>query len=321
MSTTGRTTKPPLWQQAMIGLAGSAAIRRHMEGSRWTSSLATRFVGGPDIDAAIRKAEELLAQGLLSTLYYLGEYVADEGLVEENVCQIITMIEKIDRADLGMYISVDPSQIGYTLSRELGEKNALRIAQALSEQPAIKFMMIDMEDYAYVQDTLALYDTLKSRGVPVAVVIQSYLRRSEDDIARLAEQGAIVRLVKGAFIGRREWAWTKKQDIDANYLRCSERLLSAQARAKGIYPLFATHDDRLIDAIKPLLQANGWDPTSYEFEMLYGVRRTLQRQLIEEGHRLRLYLPYGTAWWPYTARRIGENPANARFVLQALWGR
>jgi len=161
---------------------------------------------------------------------------------------------------------------------------------------------------------------LKGKGVPVAITLQAYLRRSERDFEQLAAQGARIRLVKGAFVAGKDIAWTKKQEIDAAYERLARLALSPEMKAAGAYPIFATHDDRILNALKPALQANGWQPHEYEIEMLLGVRESLQASLVSEGHVVRVYVPFGTAWWAYTARRIGENPANARFVLQALWG-
>jgi proline dehydrogenase len=154
--------------------------------------------------------------------------------------------------------------------------------------------------------------------LPVAITVQAYLHRSPQDLARLVENGAMVRLVKGAFAEKKERSWTSKAAICRAYLRAAAQLLSATAREHGVYPVFATHDHTLIRAITTTIRAQGWSAGSYEFEMLYGVRPALQDELVEEGHTVRLYLPFGTEWWPYAARRIGENPANILFVARAL---
>jgi proline dehydrogenase len=313
--------KTRLWQQTMIGLACSDSIRRMMQGSRWTTSLAGRFVGGPNRAAVLRKVEALQGQAILASIYYLGEYVQSPERVEENVQQIIGVIEDFGQAAPSTFLSVDPTQIGYSLSDELGYQNALRIGRAFAKQASMKFMMIDMEDSLYVERTLALYRQLKEEGIPVAITLQTYLYRTEEDLRRLARQGAIIRLVKGAFVESKDIAWTKKHDIDDAYLRMALQLLTPEAKAAGVYPIFATHDDRMIDALMPELEANGWQSDQYEIEMLLGVREDYQRQLAREGHTVRVYVPFGTEWWPYTVRRIGENPANAHFVLQALLGK
>jgi proline dehydrogenase len=168
---------------------------------------------------------------------------------------------------------------------------------------------------------LDLHTRLKQAGIPVAIAIQAYLYRTEEDIRQLVRQGAAVRLVKGAFAEPKDRAWRKKKDIDRNYIRMAELLLSPEARATGVYPIFGTHDDRMIDAIRLLAARNSWNADGYEIEMLFGVRPSYQEQLVSEGHRVRLYLPFGTEWWPYSIRRVGENAANVRFVLEATMRR
>ncbi|MFZ5899561.1 MAG: proline dehydrogenase family protein [Bacillota bacterium] len=309
-----------LWQRTMIGLARSQLMRKLMQGNPLTHSLATRFVGGSDAVSATAKAQELNKLGIRSSLYYLGEYVDSMELIEQNVAHIVTVAKQLGEAGLDLHVSVDPTQVGYAISDEIGERNILRIGRVIAEQPSAgkKVLMLDMEDFSYVEKTLALRSRLVREGIPTAITIQAYLYRSEQDLRQLIQEGAAVRLVKGAFAESKERAWTYKRDIDANYLRLAQLLLSPEARAKCVYPVFGTHDDRMINAIRPLLHENGWGKDSYEFEMLYGVRPSLQRQLVDEGHNVRVYLPFGTEWWPYTIRRIGENPANVRLVLHAI---
>jgi proline dehydrogenase len=318
-----------LWQKAMIGLARNAALERFMQGSPFFSELADRFVGGPNADTATARARELAGRGIRASLFYLGEYVSDPRLIEETVAEQVRIAERLAQAGLDVHVSVDPTQIGYSLSEASGQANALRIARAIAEQPAPghtggpvrRTLMLDMEDFSIVQRTIELHNRLREAGLPVAITIQAYLYRSEEDIERLVEQGATVRLVKGAFAESAGRAFTHRRDIDAAYLRLATRLLSPPAKERGVYPAFGTHDERLIATIRSLAQHQGWTPERYEFEMLYGVRRPLQQAIVNEGSRLRLYLPFGKAWWPYTVRRIGENPANLRFVLKALTGR
>jgi proline dehydrogenase len=308
------------WQSMMIGIARSRLLRTTIQRNVLTNRLAGRFVGGVDSASAVARAAELKQKGFGSSLYFLGEYVNTEELVEENVSQIVGIVEELGHAGLDVDLSIDPTQIGYTVSDQLGQRNALRIGQVVARQArrGRNLLMLDMEDFSFVQKTLDLRRHLARESVPTGVTVQAYLFRSEDDVRRLIEDGATVRLVKGAFAERRERAWTEKPDINRNYIRLAETLLSAEAKERGVYPRFGTHDEQMIRAIKPLIQKNRWDSSSYEFEMLYGVRPALQGQLIDEGHSLRLYLPFGTEWWPYAARRIGENPANALFVWKAL---
>jgi proline dehydrogenase len=321
MTNAAKSRKSRVWQKMMIWLACNNIIRRVMQGNPLTARLARRFVGGPDCTTAIHKAGDLGKNKMQTSFYYLGEYVTSPDLVEENVQQIVKAVKAFGEAGAEIFVSVDPTQIGYSVSDELGLENALRIGRVVAEQPTTRFMMIDMEDHTYVDKTIDLFLNLKAQGLPVAITLQTYLYRAEDDFDRLTQEGTAIRLVKGAFVESSEIALTKKADIDAGYLRLAKKMLAPEMREKGVYPIFATHDDAIINELKPLLKAHGWQPDEYEFEFLLGVREKLQQQLRDEGHTMRLYVPFGTEWWPYTIRRIGENPANARFVLQALVGR
>jgi proline dehydrogenase len=308
------------WQRSMIWLACRDGLRARIEGSQRLTSLAGRFVAGPDVAVARRKAEELAAAHIHASIYYLGEYVDSAELVEENVTGILTAIEHFGPTDLDWFISVDPTQIGYSISEELGWANALRIGAAVKAlpDPQAHYMMVDMEDASVVPQTLDLFEKLRADGVPAAITLQTYLFRTEEDFQRLAAQGAIIRLVKGAFVANRRIAYTRKRDIDGAYLRLCLMALSPAMKAAGHRPIFATHDDRILDILLPVAQANGWQPHEYEIEMLLGVREPYQRELAAAGYTVRVYVPFGAAWWPYSIRRVGENPANARFVLRAM---
>ena len=309
------------WQDMMIGFARNQSLTNFMQGNALTKRLASRFVGGESIAPTIAKAIHLKEKGFCVSAYYLGEYVDDGRLIEENVIQIITLAQELGCAGLDVHISVDPTQIGYTLSDDMGKQNALRVGQVISQQVSQgrNVLMLDMEDFSYTQKTLDLHTQLSQAGIPTAITIQAYLHRSEADIRQLIQRGASVRLVKGAFAEKKERAWVSKTDINQNYIRLAKLLLSPEAQKQGVYPIFATHDEQMIEAIQPTLREYQWAANSFEFEMLYGVRTPLQQHLIEERYRVRLYLPFGTEWWPYTARRIGENPANTLFIWQALW--
>lgn len=313
----------PLWKRTMAALARSETITRFMQGNRLARGLAWRFVGGDSASAAIRKATELSRRGVAISLNYLGEYVESPAAIEENVSQIETVIRLLGQSALDVHVSIYPTQIGYAHSSELGEANGLRIGKAVAEQPASgrrRLLMLDMEDFPLVQHTLDLRARLAHSGCPAGITIQAYLHRTQRDLRDLVESGAAaIRLVKGAFAESPERAATKRPDIRREYLKQANYLLSADAGSHGLYPVFATHDAALIGEVVGIAGRNGWSPEEYEFEMLYGVRTALQRRMVAEGRRLRLYLPFGTQWWPYTMHRIGENPANARMVLSALW--
>ena len=312
-----------LWQGAMIALARSAAATRFMQERAPTSGLAARFVAGPDVAAFIVTARQLRTLKLATSAFFLGEYVSDPAKVTLNVEGILAAIAAIDGDTVDLHVSVDPSQVGYAVDPALGEANAFAIARALADRPASgrKTLMLDMEDESYVPLTLALYAKLKEAGLPAAVTLQAYLHRSAADIETLIGGGAMVRLVKGAFAGTPRTAFTARPYIDGNYRALAFRLLSPEARAAGARPVFGTHDEAIIHGVRAMALANGWQAGDYEFEMLYGVRPSLQRRLVDAGEAVRLYLPFGRDWWPYAVRRIGESPHNAWLVMKALVAR
>jgi len=307
----------------MAALARSQPVAGFMQANRFTRGMASRFVGGDSAAAALSKSIGLSARGVAISLNYLGEYLTSPAAIEENVAQIETAVGLLGSSALDVHVSIYPTQIGYALSAPLGEANGLRIARLLAAQPPSgrrRLLMLDMEDFPLVQPTLDLRARLARSGCPTAITMQAYLHRTGRDLHDLVADGAAaIRLVKGAFAERRERAWTARADVDREYLAQAAYLLSAEARSGGLYPIFATHDEAMIRAVAAIAARNLWRPEEYEFEMLYGVRPPLQRQIVSQGRRLRLYVPFGTEWWPYTMHRIGENPANARLVLSALW--
>jgi proline dehydrogenase len=307
----------------MVGLARRKGLTNFVQGNRSMRGMASRFVGGDSAAEAIAKAVELSARNVAASLYYLGEYVESPAAIEENVAQITATIRQLGLSKLDVHVSIDPTQIGYAHSDALGEQNALKIGRLIAEQPENgrrRMLMLDMEDFSVVQKTVDLRARLAQAGCPAAITIQAYLHRSGQDLRDLVESGAVaIRLVKGAFAESRERAWTERADIRREYLQLASYLLSADANSRGVYPVFATHDVAMVETIIGAAEQNGRARDGYEFEMLYGAQVPLQRQIADKGCRLRLYVPFGTEWWPYTVRRIGENPANVRFVMSALW--
>lgn len=309
-----------LWQKTMIELARSSTLKRIIQGAPFAGSMARRFVGGDNAAEAICTAADLKGRKVSCSFFYLGEYVEDSDLIERSVQEIIALIEQLARSGPELHVSVDPTQVGYSISEELGRSNAIRIGKVLAEhkERGRVFMMLDMEDMSFVRKTVDLHAVLQNLGVPVAITLQAYLLRSEEDVREMISRGSAVRLVKGAFVGDRSYAFVHRKDIDGNYMKLAEMLLSREARQRGVYPIFGTHDDRIIGRIRRMAREKGWSPNGFEFEMLYGVRPWLQKEITKEGCSLRLYLPFGTDWWPYTIRRVGENPANLRFILSSI---
>lgn len=312
-----------LWQGAMIALARSPSVTRFMQDRAPTAGLAARFVAGADVAAFIATAQQLRTRNLSTSAFFLGEYVSDPAKVALNVEGILAAITAIDGATVDLHVSVDPSQVGYAVDPALGEANTFAIAEALAARPVPgrKTLMLDMEDESYVPVTLALHAKLKAADLPAAVTLQAYLKRSAFDLETLIEGGAMVRLVKGAFVGTPQTAFVTRMHIDASYRAQAFRLLSPEARAAGVRPVFGTHDEAIIHGVCAMARANGWQPGEYEFEMLYGVRPALQQRLAGRGETVRLYLPFGRDWWPYAVRRVGESPHNAWLVAKALVAR
>ena len=308
----------------MIALARSPRVTRWMQGNRATAAIARRFVAGGDTAQAMAVARELQQAGFTTSLYYLGEYVKDPAIVAENGRQKIAVAESLQAAGLQIHVSLDSSQIGFAIDEQAGAALALKIGErirALDNQrkdEAPPVLMLNMEDAEYVDRILGLRAHLLAAGVPVAQTLQAYLKRSADDLAPIIAAGGQVRLVKGAFADSRPHAHQGKAAIDSSYLALAKRMLGADAKASGFRPVFGTHDDALIGEIRRVARDHGWQPGQYEFEMLYGVRSELQRQLRQAGERVRIYLPYGRDWWPYAVRRVGESPRNAALLARAV---
>lgn len=313
------------WQNLMIGLACHEGTKQMMQSWSATSQLATRYVAGPSPDDALATAKRLMVENVRVSMFYLGEYVNTADLVKENVDNKVAVTRALQHSNLDVHVSVDPTQVGFSIDRMLAHENLVRIAEevkiAAGERQGVHCLMLDMEDASVTEATLDLHNSLWSAGLPVAQTLQAYLKRTENDMRVKIEQGAKVRLVRGAFAAGPDIAFTKLVDIKANYRRLARIMLSPEAKASGFYPIFATHDDRLHEDIIRYADENGWEPGSYEFEMLYGARPDVTENLARRGQRVRLYLPFGRDWWPYAIRRIGENPGNAVLLGRALFAR
>lgn len=337
-----------IFQRTTIALARSPAMGRAMRAVAARTSLAQRFVGGADVDTAVRTALRLRdAHGIRASLFYLGEYVADPAAIEHNVSQAVRACGALGAAGLDVHVSVDPTAIGYMASDALGEANARRIGEALRQAagreigqtagqgtgPATgqatgqaagqaaragqHWMVLDMEDAGIRERTCVLHRSLLEAGLPAGLTLQARRRRTPEDLAWAIRQHTSLRLVKGAF-PERALDHAGRDRIDHAYLDAAAIMLSREAREAGFYPVFGTHDDRLAGAIMALARERGWSPDAFEFEMLYGVRPDWQLALRDLGYNVRVYLPFGGDWWPYAIRRVGENPGNAWLLARSL---
>lgn len=273
--------------------------------------LARRFVAGEQLDEAIQVIRDLNGQAMSVTLDHLGESVESEDQAVRAANDYIAILDRIEREGVDSGISVKLTQIGLAIDRDLCGENLRRIAGAARERR--RFVRIDMEASEYVERTLELFYELFGEFENLGVVIQSYLRRSEADVRELAARAAPVRLCKGAYKEPEKIAFQKKREVDESYVRLLEILMASAA------PLaVATHDMRMIEAAKAMMGRDSRRSAPVEFQMLYGIRRDLQAQLVEAGYAMRVYVPYGTEWYPYFMRRMAERPANLLFVLRAL---
>ena len=312
------------WQSAMIGLARSETAKSFMQNSRATSFLRGKYVAGENVAAGCNRAVTLFqTDGIRSSMFFMGEYVDDPSLVEETLGQKMSVAEAVARRQLDIHISVDPTQIGHVFAADSVQGHAQtiaeRIGQLSKDAEGVHCLMFDMEDASLNDPTIAIHDNLQDVGLPVALTLQAYLRRTWDDMERQILRGSRVRLVKGAFAAGPKLAFQSNTEIKDNSRRLIELMFSPDARSSGFYPIIATHDTKLHSFAIEAARRNGWAQGEYEFEMLLGVRENVARNLAATGERVRLYVPFGRDWWPHAVRRIGENPKNAALLLRSLF--
>jgi len=272
-------------------------------------SFANRFVAGETVDTALAAVTRLNARGITASLDLLGESVHNEAEARAAGEAYIGMLDRIHEQKADANVSVKLTAMGLDISEDLCVANMQKILQRARD--CASFVRIDMESSEYTQRTLDLFE---QRLYPayrenVGIVLQSYLYRTFADVERAISMKARVRLCKGAYKEPETVAFPDKKDVDANYVRCMHELM-----LKGNYPGIATHDEAIIREAKRFAKANDVAPDRYEFQMLYGVRRDLQDRLVREGYRMRVYVPFGTQWYPYLMRRLAERPANVAFL-------
>lgn len=305
-----------LMRTVFLTLSRSESLRRMLIGFGPARAMSRRFVAGETLEDAVAAVGALNQQGLLATVDHLGENVTTETEAHDSTNEILDLVAAIGAQELEAGVSVKLTQLGLDLGPWLAVENLQRIVARAAT--AGRFVRIDMESHEYVDATLELFEGLWAQYKNVGVVIQSYLYRSVEDVARLVEMGASVRLVKGAYDEPPEVAYPEKADTDAAFVRLMEMVFGPEAQAKGVYPAIATHDTSLINWAKEHTDRRGIGRDHFEFQMLYGIRSGLQRQLVAEGYRVRTYVPFGQHWYPYFMRRLAERPANLLFLLRNL---
>lgn len=284
-------------------------LRRWVETSRLAQQLSARFVAGQTLEDALRVGQRINDEGIALTLDHLGESVtslAEAAQARDVYLQTLTAIHE---SGIQGNVSLKLTQFGLDLSSEACRAN---VAQLVERAVSLSgFVRIDMESSEYTDRTLRLVEDLHAQYGCVGSVIQAYLYRSRKDIERLCARQIRVRLCKGAYLEPPGVAFPRKPEVDRNYLDLMKLLLD-----QGEYPAIATHDNRIIEQTKAYAAAKGITADRFEFQMLYGIRRDLQRQLLAQGYRLRLYVPFGKAWYPYLMRRLAERPANLFFLAR-----
>jgi proline dehydrogenase len=295
-------------------LASSDGLKRLAStyGMRSPSSFARRFIAGESVHEAIEAARQVQARGMLVSLDLLGESVASHTEAAKATREYQQVIEEIVDAGVERNISLKLTQLGLEIDRATATDNLRRILDVAARLEF--FVRIDMENSPFTEVTLEIFETLWQLGYRSAgVVLQSALKRSEQDMQRMIRLGARVRLVKGAYKEPRSIAYGSKSDVDAAYVRMMRVLLT-----DGTYPAIATHDPAMIDATRAWARERQVAPDRFEFQMLFGIRRDLQQSLVDEGYRVRVYIPFGREWFPYFMRRLGERPANVSFVVRGI---
>lgn len=276
----------------------------------------SRFMPGETADEALAAARALGAGAVLTRL---GENLKDAGEAAKVTAHYLEVLDRIHREKQDVEISVKPTQLGLDFSPEECERHLRELATRARELG--NWVWVDMESTAYTEATLGIYRRVRADFPHTGLCVQSYLYRTAEDVDGLIAIGAGVRLVKGAYLEPPDKAYPKKEDVDESYYRLAARLLSADARAKGVRAIFGTHDPVLIRRIEELARSEGLSPDAVEFQMLYGIARSEQLRVAAAGYRFRVLISYGEAWFAWYMRRLAERPSNVLFALRSLAGR
>jgi proline dehydrogenase len=287
-----------------------SALRRVPK--RLVKPIAMRYIAGEGLEDAVRVVRGLNARGMMATIDVLGEDVSTIEESEQAREACARVLKTIQEERLNANLSIKLTQFGLKIDETLGYENVNKILQIARDRR--NFVRIDMEDSSITGSTLDLYERLRSEGLDnVGVVIQAYLRRSEEDVRKLIRVRANVRIVKGIYVEPETIAFKDREEIRRNYLKLLRMLLEA-----GCFLAIATHDEFLVKGAFQFIREMDLPQNAYEFQMLYGVRAKLRDQILAKGHRMRIYVPFGTHWYSYSIRRFQENPQMVRYILQAL---
>ena len=299
-------------RSTLLKLSESKSFARWVTTNRTTRKMSHRFVAGEALDEALFAARTCNDQGMLVSLDYLGENVATAADAQRARDAYLQVFDRIATEKLNANVSCKLTQLGLDIGAEFCEGQLLSIVERAASYG--NFLRVDMEGSLYTARTLDVVKRVRSQNAAIGTVIQAYLYRSESDVKDLLAYGCRIRLCKGAYKEPPEVAFPRKQDVDANYVKLVRVLLLS-----GIYHGIATHDPRMIAATIRCAAERKVPKNDFEFQMLYGVRTDLQRQLVRDGFRVRIYIPYGQDWFPYFMRRLAERPANLAFFARNLF--
>ncbi len=301
-----------VFSRMVLGLTQAGPVRRTITTTRPGLALARRFVAGDTLDEAVHVSKRLNSNGYQVSLDLLGEEVSDAATASGATSEYLACLDRIRGDGLDANISVKPTQLGLAIDEALAFRNISKLAIEAARTGTT--VTVDMEDSRYTEATVRMYEKAQAEHGNLGIAIQSCMRRTPADLTRLVPLGGHIRLCKGAYVESEEVALQSKGDIDRAYAAQLHQLMAA----KGVKPAIATHDQDLVD-LGTALSARRSDP--FEFQMLYGVRTELQKHLLASGHPLRIYLPFGSEWYPYLTRRLAERPANLGFFMRAVVGR
>jgi len=298
-------------RSALIWLSRKEGLKDFAARFGFFKKLATRFVAGETIDDAVSHIRDINAENCTASFDHLNESVSSEAEAEAEVVEYLHILKQITETRIRSNVSIKLTQFGLGLDPELAYRNARRVVEEAHSRG--NFVRVDMEDSSATQATIDIFKRLRAEfGLnDVGIVLQSYLRRTYADAQELVKLPARIRICKGAYNEPPEVAFPDKSDVDANYVKVMQLLLSS-----GTYHGIATHDPKMIDATIDFASREGIGKEKFEFQMLFGIRRDLQRQLARDGFNMRIYVPYGKHWYPYFMRRLAERPANVWFVLK-----
>jgi proline dehydrogenase len=301
-------------RNALLFLSRHEGLKDFATRFRFFKKMTTRFVAGEDIEEAIAAIREINAKGCTASFDHLNESVAAASETEEEVREYLQILSRIDDTGIKSNVSIKLTQFGLEIDPELAYKNARRVVEDAARRG--NFVRVDMEASHVTQVTIDIFKRLRAEfGLnDVGIVLQSYLRRTYDDVQEMLKIPARIRICKGAYNEPPEVAFADKKDTDENYVRVMQALLSS-----GIYHGIATHDPKMIEATIAYAEREGIGKEAFEFQMLYGVRRDLQVKLAKDGYNMRVYVPYGKHWYPYFMRRLAERPANIWFVMKNMF--